>query len=74
MQGPSYIKKCNGTIDLVIPLSRFFRFCKHVKHAFRGVQHRLIFTLNNPNSLLMKVDNDTPLGEVFITNAVLGYS
>ena len=66
----TYVKSCAGRVDLLIPLSRFFRFAKHCQHVFRGVQHRLIFTLQDPNALLMKMGNNTPLGKVYIENAV----
>lgn len=66
----SYVNKCQGKIQLLIPLERIYTFCKHVRHAFRGVQHRITLTLNDAKSIIMNSANNIPDGAVFIEKAV----
>ena len=50
----TYVRECQGTLQLLLPLSRIFPFCKYAKHVFRGVKHRIEFTLNDANNLVYR--------------------
>ena len=63
----TYVRNnCNGTINLLLPLNKIFTFCEQVDHVFRGVKHRVTFTLNKPESLIQK-GNGVGNGKVVVT-------
>lgn len=50
----TYIRNCGGEVHLLLPLERIFPFYAQNQHVFRGVKHRVVFTLNNSNSMIIK--------------------
>jgi hypothetical protein len=65
----TFVRNCSGTLNLLLPLNRIFPFCDQVDHIFRGVKHRITFTLNKPERLVQKV-NAVANGQVAITKCV----
>lgn len=52
----TYVRDCQGTINLLLPLNRIFTFCKHSNHVFRGVKHRLEFSLNDSMKTVLRAN------------------
>ena len=67
--GRTFVRNCSGTLNLLLPLNRIFPFCDQVDHIFRGVKHRITFTLNKPERLVLKA-NAVANGQVAITKCV----
>ena len=63
----TYLVNCAGHLKLEIPLKRLFTFCENTKHAFRGVQHRITFSLQHVNNILLKTADASPAGKAKIT-------
>ncbi len=51
----TYMRQCQGEIQLMLPLSTIFPFCQQIDHVFRGVRHQIQFTLTSSNQLLRRV-------------------
>lgn len=47
-----YIRETGGNLHLLLPVKKIFPFFQQNKHVFRGVKHRLTFTLNDANQLV----------------------
>ncbi len=65
----TYVRNCSGTIHMLLPLNKIFTFCEQVDHVFRGVKHRITFTLNKPERLIQKA-NAVADGQVAITKCL----
>lgn len=50
----SWIRKHNNTVTLLLPLDRIFPFFTENQHVFRGVKHRITFTLSKPEWIINK--------------------
>ena len=42
----TFVHNCSGTLNLLLPQNGIFPFCDQIDHIFRGVKHRITFTLN----------------------------
>jgi len=58
----SYVRDtCQGQVHLLLPLARIFPFFDQINHVFRGVKHRITFTLNKQHNIMLYTE-----GKVFI--------
>ncbi len=56
----AYIRNRRGHLHLMLPVSKIFPFYQQNDHVFRGMKHRITFTLNDINRMIKKaqaVDN-----------------
>ncbi len=65
----TYVQNCSGTLNLLLPLNHIFPSCGQTDHIFRGVKHRIAFTLNKPERLVQKA-NAVANGQVAIIKCV----
>lgn len=48
------VRDCHGSIELLLPIRKMFPFYHEMRHAFRGLKHRITMTLNQQNKMIYK--------------------